>query len=249
MYASPSRSGYASPLGEVIGGVPGGWQKPTLGALPTQNTGAIIGSAAASGAGRLDLELANPAAVSAEPYAGAVWEWPVVGLNGGALTRLLASDPIRAFLKLGAVKQDVIAWVGIRNPTNSHGIAWGLRWKTGGTWECVRSVNTGSGWSAPTAASASSASTAAVLGCADPGTSGGAQVSSTAAAIDAAGVPVNTTNVNVARASTNLTGPFTTAFVAVGWATGSGGSAGPIQLGVSALFTSLLDDGEADPFV
>ena len=222
------------------------WQMPTFAETPDADPEDQVASATVVGPGRINVVTANEGVATYAPFAGPTWVAPLLGLDGSAVS-VIAGDMLRTYVRAGAAYVDLVFWAGFRNSVNGHGAAHGIGWLAASSaYECVRSVNTGSGWSAPTDAAGVSALTVAALGVADPGASGGTTLSYSTVALDASDAPVGVTNQAVTRSSANLTGPFDEVFIGFGFRTGTGGAAGgTVQIGCSFAFWPVVG---ASPF-
>jgi hypothetical protein len=223
------------------------WQMPTFAEAPDADPESQVEAPVTiAGPGRINVVTANEGVATYAPFAGPTWVAPLLGLDG-ASAEVIAGDMLRAYVRAGAAYVVLVFWAGFRNSVNGHGAAGGIAWLAASTaYECVRSVNTGSGWSAPTDAAGVSALTTAGMLVADPGASGGTTLSYSTVALDASDAPVSVTNVAVTRSAANLTGPFDEVFMGFGFRTGTGATAGgTIQFGCSFAMWPVVG---ASPF-
>lgn len=215
--------------------------RPTLSATKTSDVGSVAGTVVVLGPGKLRVSLQSPTTVSRLPSAMALWEFPIKDLLGRALDDADDLDLgdilcMSVWASTAVAPTDVILACGLAAgavDATDVGVAAAVQ-ASAGNWLAHHTGATGTVWAAWTAATAASALTVGAQLQVIMGTAG-TQTRTSAAGLDASGSPLGAANIGTAPGTNTSQADYDRAFVGLGWATGVGGTAQDIDIGVSAL--------------
>jgi hypothetical protein len=236
-------------LAALAGGAGGGGGVTLAAANPlstwsTADPSSIGNGVSAGSGGGIDIAIDTPATVSGTPDAMYCVYGSLDAVDGEASATLdqhaLWQQWMICLTTIAAAYADMHAIICVYNDgstggtqgpqSTTEGIGFGLLY-TAGEWQVTVHTNAGAGWGyTGTPGAGTNADTEGVRGGTFAAQSGSA-TRSAAFGVDAAGAPTSGTNQATSDRAVNIgDGPFNSIAMGIGWETGTGGSAGTLEL-------------------